>query len=78
MSAAFVPGLILLAEPWSTLREASNWSSFPMSEIPGLRGPYWTSGIGGGEGRRGELEGDTPDREGVTAVMRWAGSSTDA
>lgn len=69
MSAAFVPGLILLAAPSSGLEIASSDSSLEMSAIPGLLGPNCTSGIGGGEGNRGELEGETPDLEGGTAVM---------
>ncbi len=70
MSAAFVPGLILRAAPSSALlAAASREISVEGSPSPGLLGPYWTSGIGGGEGRRGELEGETPDRAGVTAAM---------
>ena len=68
MSAAFVPGRILRAAPSSGFDAASRDSSFDRS-IPGLFGPNWTSGIGGGEGKRGELDGDTPDRDGVTAVI---------
>ena len=51
MSAAFVPGRILL----SALA-----SSFPCSsdDEMGNFGPIWTSAMGGGLGRRGELEGD--------------------
>ena len=68
ISAAFVPGLILRAAPSSGCEVASSDSSFDMS-IPGLWGPNCTSGMGGGEGRRGELDGDTPDLDGVTAVI---------
>ena len=69
-----VPGLILRAAPSSGFA-ASSVSSFERSLIPGLWGPNWTSGIGGGEGNRGELEGETPDLEGVTAVMSHTVSS---
>lgn len=69
MSAALVPGLILRAAPSSGLEVASRDSSLFMSPIPGLCGPYWTSAMGGGEGKRGELEGETPDLAAVTAVM---------
>lgn len=69
MSAAFVPGLIRRVAPSSGLEVASRESSFEMSPIPGLLGPNWTSGIGGGDGSRGELEGETPALEVVTAVM---------
>jgi hypothetical protein len=69
MSAAVVPGLIRLAAPSSGFEAASNESSFERSLIPGLLGPNWTSGIGGGEGSRGELDGETPERDGATAAM---------
>lgn len=52
MSWAFVPGRILLAEPWSTL------ASSECSSAIGDFGPSWSSAIGGGLGSRGELEGD--------------------
>ena len=68
MSAAFVPGLILRAAPSSGFEVASSDSSFDRS-TPGLWGPNCTSGMGGGDGRRGELDGEMPDLEGVTAVM---------
>lgn len=64
-----MPGLILRAAPSSGFPGASRESSLDMSVIPGLFGPNWTSGIGGGEGNRGELDGETPDRAVLTAAM---------
>jgi hypothetical protein len=59
ISFAFVPGRIrlfesaspfsLLARPWTAATESANKGDF---------GPIWTSGNGGGLGRRGELVGD--------------------
>jgi hypothetical protein len=55
MSSALVPGRILLAAPLSKLL-----NSFCCSSVArrGDLGPSWSSGAGGGLGRRGELEGD--------------------
>ena len=71
MSAALVPGRILRVAPLSgLLRSASSGDNCPTVGRPGevefgkafmvgdLR-PIWTSGIGGGLGKRGEEEGDT-------------------
>jgi hypothetical protein len=68
MSAALVPGLILLVEPLSILAVSPNGFWFE-SATEGLLGPICTSVKGGGEGRRGELEGETPLRAGDVAVM---------
>ena len=70
ISAAFVPGRILRVTPLSGLvRSASSGDILPRVGGPGkvefgkafmvgdLR-PIWTSGIGGGLGKRGEDEGD--------------------
>lgn len=70
ISAALVPGRILRVTPLSgLLRSASSGDVLPRVGGPGevefgkafivgdLR-PIWTSGIGGGLGRRGEEEGD--------------------
>lgn len=73
ISAAFVPGLIRRAAPSSGFEVASRDSSFDMSPMPGLCGPNWTSGMGGGEGSLGELDGDTPDLAGLTAAMMYLG-----
>ena len=54
MSSAFVPGLIL--------RDASAappGKLFEYSDRPGDVGPLWSSAIGGGEGSRGDDEGET-------------------
>lgn len=58
MSAAFVPGRILLDAPESAwLKPAScPWSSADAGV--GDLGPIWSSAMGGGLGRRGELDGD--------------------
>lgn len=58
MSSALVPGLIRRAAPWS------RWlSCFNCSSVVGIgdMGPSWSSAIGGGLGRRGELAGDTAE-----------------
>jgi hypothetical protein len=60
MSAAFVPGRIRRAAPvsspcsWPTSCASASDNVLGDGEIGGS----WTSGNGGGEGRRGELEGD--------------------
>lgn len=62
MLAALLPGRILRVEPSSdagTPRSCS--ASFPNdSPTEGDCGPIWTSVKGGGLGRRGELDGETP------------------
>jgi hypothetical protein len=53
MSSAFVPGRIL--------RDASAappGNLFEYSDRPGDVGPLWSSAIGGGEGSRGDEEGE--------------------
>jgi hypothetical protein len=59
MSAAFVPGRIRLVEPSSGIAASPSW---PEETLPivGLFGPIWTSVKGGGDGSRGEEEGETP------------------
>lgn len=60
ISAALVPGLILLVEPSSvSVNGEKSWPSPPLSPTVGDWGPICTSVNGGGLGRRGELEGDT-------------------
>ena len=58
MSAAFVPGRILLVAYWSYFAafSASVAVDGTLGPIPGDFGPIWTSGNGGGLGRR--CEGD--------------------
>jgi hypothetical protein len=68
MSAAFVPGRILRLAASSGLLRGSTCVSIALPPLKGLCGPNCSSGIGGGEGRRGELEGDTPVRACVTAA----------
>lgn len=60
MSAAFVPGRILLVAPISGFLTRPSSCSVPIAEAPmvGDFGPIWTSVKGGGLGNRGELEGD--------------------
>lgn len=63
MSTALVPGLTLRSDPWSSFcpfpRNCS--ASLPNdSPTEGDLGPIWTSVNGGGLGKRGELDGDTP------------------
>lgn len=59
ISAALVPGRILLVDPSSvSAKGAKSWSPLPVSPTVGDCGPIWTSVNGGGLGRRGELEGD--------------------
>ena len=74
MSAALVPGRILRVSPPSgVLRSASSGDDLPRLGRPGevefgkafmvgdlrpIWPPIWTSGIGGGLGRRGEEVGD--------------------
>jgi hypothetical protein len=64
MSAALVPGRILLSAAWSRLLNSVCWSD----EVE--LGDSWSSGMGGGLGRRGEA-GDV-----MVAVLRaiegWA------
>lgn len=54
MSSAFVPGRILREASASPLGNLGEYS-----ERPGEVGPLWSSAMGGGEGRRGEDEGET-------------------
>jgi hypothetical protein len=68
ISAAFVPGRILRRAASSGLLRGSTCVSIALPPLKGLCGPNCSSGIGGGEGRRGELEGDTPVRACVTAA----------
>lgn len=62
ISAAFVPGRILRIAPLSDFvvslfsGTAALCSGLKLGDL----GPIWTSGNGGGLGRRGDLEGDTP------------------
>jgi hypothetical protein len=55
MSSALVPGCILRDAPWSSVL-----NSFCCSSVGAIGdlGPSWSSAIGGGLGRRGELEGE--------------------
>ena len=58
ISSAFVPGRILLDAPVSiALLGNLAWSS--NNDTPGEVGPIWSSAIGGGEGNRGDEEGET-------------------
>lgn len=59
MSAAFVPGLMRRIDPASFSNGGISCSPEPSPTVGDL-GPIWTSVKGGGLGRRGELEGDTP------------------
>jgi len=58
MSADFVPGLILLDAPCVKVSGASSWPCTSMNPTKGDFGPIWSSAMGGGLGRRGELVGD--------------------
>ena len=60
MSAALVPGRILLVDPLSSLAASSTSCVVAAACAPGDGddGPSWTSGKGGGLGSRGEVEGD--------------------
>jgi hypothetical protein len=62
ISDAFVPGLILLKAPSSILKPSPSCGLLFESPIVGLFGPICTSVKGGGDGSRGELEGETPPR----------------
>ena len=69
MSSAFVPGLILLPAPVSTrLLLPGNLPESSNNATPGDAGPSWSSGMGGGEGRRGERAG-----EWVAILGEWGG-----
>ena len=57
MSAALVPGLILLRS-WAPCFEGSAFAGPGAAGIPGDLGGNCTSGKGGGLGRRGELVGE--------------------
>lgn len=54
MSSAFVPGRILRDASAAPLGNLGGYN-----DSPGDVGPLWSSAIGGGEGRRGEEEGET-------------------
>lgn len=58
MSMAFVPGLILLEAPASMLLIPARLLVSSNSETPGEVGPIWSSAMGGGDGSRGEEEGE--------------------
>ena len=72
MSAAFVPGLILLVDALSSSPTSSGscmgsrcCDLSPLGDLA----PIWTSVNGGGLGRRGELEGDIlPEAAGASAA----------
>ena len=57
MSAALVPGRIL-RNGWLLGFELSVFSGREGADIPGDLGGSWTSGKGGGLGRRGEVAGE--------------------
>ena len=60
MSADFVPGRIRRRGPEEGLvSEGVEEGGGPVGPIPGDLGPIWTSGKGGGDGRRGEVEGES-------------------
>ena len=60
MSAAFVPGRILLVAALSSVAlSTSSTAGPPAAPDEGDFGPICTSGNGGGLGRRGELDGET-------------------
>lgn len=54
MSSAFVPGLILRDASAAPLGKLGEYS-----DRPGEVGPLWSSAMGGGDGRRGDDEGET-------------------
>ena len=60
MSAALVPGRILLDAPWpgATFSLSSCVDGPPVAPTLGDLDPICTSGKGGGLGRRGEVDGD--------------------
>lgn len=67
MSSAFVPGRIRREAPVSVpLPGSLPWSS--NRETPGDAGPSWSSAMGGGEGRRGEEDGE------CAAIVRFSHS----
>lgn len=66
ISAALVPGRILRSNPSSSNPVNNCSASLPKdSPTDGDFGPIWTSVNGGGLGKRGELDGDTP----ATAII---------
>ena len=72
ISAAFVPGRILRIAPLSSA-VVSLFSGIIVlcsGLKPGDFGPICTSGKGGGLGRRGDLEGDTPPTAAAIAMGR--------
>jgi len=72
MSAALVPGRILLDAPWSgaTFSLSSCVDDGPpVAPWLGDLGPICTSGKGGGLGRRGEVDGDTLPAAGREVAM---------
>lgn len=76
MSAALVPGRILRVEPSSPPEDPIRIlspSGLIDSPADGDCGPIWTSGNGGGLGRRGELDGETPAA--VMACRRGTGGA---
>lgn len=58
MSSALVPGRILLDAPES-IAPVGNLLLSSSIDTPGDMGPVWSSAMGGGEGSRGEDEGET-------------------
>ena len=60
ISSAFVPGRILRDASAGPLGNLGGYN-----DRPGEVGPLWSSAIGGGEGRRGDDEGET----GVTMAI---------
>lgn len=58
MSTPLVPGLILLEAPASMLLIPARLLVSSNSEMPGEVGPIWSSAMGGGDGSRGEEEGE--------------------
>lgn len=84
MSAALVPGRILLVAPSSSLvGSARPGEAFPGFGRPGEAmldevfmigdlGPSWTSGNGGGLGSRGELDGErAPMLAAIVSEGEW-------
>ena len=72
ISAAFVPGRILLVEPSSGLMLPPSSLSLPAeSPIVGDFGPICTSVKGGGLGSRGELDGETGGPLDVVAIFEY-------